>query len=1026
MRWLVTISLRNRIVVVALGVLLVVASARTLRGTPLDVFPEFAPPLVEVQTEAPGLSTTDVESLVTVPLEAALNGIPGLDTIRSKSVLGLSSVVLILEPASDVMAARQMVQERLSRTATQLPAVARPPVMLSPLSSLSRVMKIGLTSQTLSQVELSTLAKWTIRPRLMAIPGVANVAIWGQRDRQLQVLVDPDRLRAHGLTVEQIVRTVGDGVALQAGGFLDTPNQRLAITHAAAVGSVRDLESIVVASRHGAALRVRDVATVLEGFAAPIGDAVINGGPGLMLIVEKQLGANTLAVTRGVEDTLEQLKPALAGVAVDPTIFRPATFIEMSLRNLSRALLVGCILVVVVLLVFLADWRTALISSIAIPLSLLAAGLLLHYRGGTLDTMVLAGLVIALGEVVDDAIIDVENIVRRLRLNRTAEAPRPAIRVVLDASMEVRSAVLYGSLIVVLVFVPVFMLDGLAGAFFRPLALAYVLAILASLLVALTVTPALALLLLPAHLAARESRFVGGLKSRYRRMLPVFIDRPRAALGSLSAMLLVTTVTVPFLGEELLPNFREYDFLMHWVEKPGTSIEAMRRITGRASRELMAVPGVRNFGAHIGRAEVADEVVGPNFTELWISLDQSVDYEATVATIQSIVDGYPGLYRDLLTYLRERIKEVLTGASATIVVRVYGPDLEVLQAQAQTIRGVLASVQGVADLTVQAQVLVPKVEVRFDPERAAVFGLTPGEVRRAAATLVQGAKVGEFYENQQLFDVVVWGTPEVRRNLDAIRALQIPVANGGMVPLGSVSTVAVTPTPNEITRQNGSRRIDVTSNVRGRDLGAVARDIQARLPGLSFPQGYHAEVLGEYAERQASSTRLTLLGVIAVAAIFLVLLADFGSARVATLVFLTLPFALVGAIVAAFLTGGVLSLGSLVGLVTVIGISARNGIMLISHYRHLELHEAMAFGRDLVVRGSEERLSPILMTALATGLALVPIIFGGTRAGYEIEHPLAVVILGGLFTSTVLNLFIVPALYLAHGRPASPTAGEDL
>jgi Cu/Ag efflux pump CusA len=560
------------------------------------------------------------------------------------------------------------------------------------------------------------------------------------------------------------------------------------------------------------------------------------------------------------------------------------------------------------------------------------------------------------------------------------------------------------------------MLEGLAGAFFRPLALSYVLAIIASLIVALTITPALALVLLPRHLDRRESRLVVGLKARYRRVLSTLVDRPRGALAALAVILVATAATVPLLGEEFLPNFREYDFLMHWVEKPGTSLEAMRRVTVSASKELMAIPGVRNFGSHIGRAEVADEVVGPNFTELWISLDPSVDYEATVAKIQSVVDGYPGLVRDLLTYLRERIKEVLTGASATIVVRVYGPELEELRTQAATVRSAIAKVQGVADLTVQAQVLVPKVEVRFDPDRAAVVGLTPGSVRRAAATLVQGTKVGEFYEAQQLFDVVVWGAPAVRRNLDAIRALQVPIENGGTVPLGSVATVEVTATPNEITRENGSRRIDVTSNVRGRDLGAVAQDIQTQLASLSFPQGYYARVMGEYAERQASSDRLRLLSVIAVAAIFLILLADFGSARVATLVFLTLPFALVGAVLAAFATGGVLSLGSMVGLVTVIGISARNGIMMISHYQHLERHEGMSFGRELILRGAEERLAPILMTALATGLALIPIVFGGTRAGYEIEHPLAVVILGGLTTSTLLNLFIVPALYLRFGR----------
>ena len=1020
MSWLVALSLRHRIVVVAMAVLLVLVSWRTLRTTPLDVFPEFAPPLVEVQTEAPGLSTAEVEALVTVPLEAALNGVPNLARIRSKSVLGLSSVVLILEPGTNVLEARQVVQERLARAATQLPAVAHPPVMLSPLSSLSRVMKIGLTSDALSQVELTTLVTWTVRPRLMSIAGVANVAIWGQRDRQLQVLIDPDRLLAHGVTIDDVVRATGEGVSLQAGGFLDTPNQRLAVTHAASVRSVTDLEAIVVRSGAGAGsggvLRVRDVARVVEGFPPPIGDAIVNNVPGLMLIVEKQLGANTLQVTRDVEAALEALRPALGGVTVDPAIFRPATFIEMSLRNLSRALLIGCALVIVVLLIFLADWRTALISSIAIPLSLLAAGLLLHYRGGTLDTMVLAGLVIALGEVVDDAIIDVENIVRRLRLNRAAGSPRSALSVVFEASIEVRSAVLYGSLIVVLVFIPVFMLTGLTGAFFRPLALAYILAILASLAVALTITPAMALLLLPRHLGTGEPRLVSGLKARYRRVLPALVDRPRSALGTLAVLLALTAAAVPFLGEEFLPNFREYDFLMHWVEKPGTSLQAMRRITERASRELMAVEGVRNFGSHIGRAEVADEVVGPNFTELWISLDPKVDYEAKVAEIQSIVDGYPGLYRDLLTYLRERIKEVLTGASATIVVRVYGPELTQLRVQAEVVAKAMRGIEGVADLTVQAQVIVPQVEVRFRPEQAEVFGLTPGAVRRAAATLVQGTKVGEFYEDQKLFDVVVWGEPHVRGDLGAIRNLQVPIAGGGMVPLSDVADVMVTPTPNEITRENGSRRIDVTSNVRGADLGAVARDLDTALAGVTFPTGYYAEVMGEYAERQASSNRLLLAGLIALGGIFLVLLVDFQSPKLALMVFLTLPFALVGAIVAALLTGGVLSLGSLVGLVTVIGIAARNGIMLVSHYRHLELREGMAFGRDLVLRGSEERLAPILMTALATGLALLPIVIGGDAAGYEIEHPLAVVILGGLVTSTLLNLFIVPALYLRYGR----------
>ena len=1028
MRWIVERSLRLRFVVVALAAVLIVAGSRAAQNTPLDVFPEFAPPLVEIQTEAPGLSTGEVESLVAVPFENAMNGVPGLRTLRSKSVLGLSSVVMIFEEGTELMGARQLVQERLLRIATSLPTASHPPVILSPLSSLSRVLKIGLTSERLSQVELSTLARWTIRPRLMAIRGVANVAIWGQRDRQLQVLVDPDRLRSNNLTLADIVSAARDGTAVAAGGYLETPQQRLAIAHFPAVSTPADLRQIIVrpgAAGGGApgtpgnALRIGDVAEVVEGFPPPIGDAVINRGDGLMLIVEKQPDGNTLQVTRDVEAAMAALKPGLPDVVIDTTIFRPATFIEMSLQNLNRALLIGCVLVMLVLVVFLYDWRTALISIIAIPLSLIAAALVLRYRGGTLDTMVIAGLIIALGEVVDDAIIDVENIVRRLRLNAAAGNPRSAFDVVLDASVEVRSAVVYGSLIVILVFIPVFMLEGLAGSFFRPLALSYVLAILASLLVALIVTPALSLLLLPKHTHEREAPVVTRLKGRYRRWLPGLIAAPKRAIAVVAISLAVTAAAFPFLGEEFLPNFQEYDFLMHWVEKPGTSLEAMRRVTVNAGRELMDVEGVRNFGAHIGRAEVADEVVGINFTELWISLDPSVDYKTKVAEIQSVVDGYPGLTRDLLTYLRERIKEVLTGASATIVVRIFGPNLTQLAATAGEVRQALGTVNGVADLTVQQLTVVPQVEVRMRPEAAQIAGVSPAQIRDSMATLLRGTKVGEIYDDQKIFDTVVWSLPAVRSDLFAIKRLPIDTRNGGYVPLEAVADVTLAPTPNEITREGGSRRIDVTTNVRDRDLGAVAQDIQTALAAVKFPEGYHAELLGEYAAREASQNRLLAIGFLSLLGILLILHVDFGSARLVAMVALTLPFALIGGVAAAFLSGGVLSLGSLVGFVTVLGIAARNGIMLVSHYRHLEDVERVPFGPELVERGAEERLAPILMTALATGLALVPIVVGGSRSGQEVEHPMAVVILGGLVTSTVLNLFLLPALYYRYGRRAT-------
>jgi CzcA family heavy metal efflux pump len=978
---------------------------------------------VEIQVEAPGLSTAEVEALIAVPIENALNGTPYATRLRSKSVLGLASIILDFKKGIDIIEARQLVQERLSRVTSQLPAVARPPVMLTPLSSTSRVLKIGVSSKTLSQMDMTTQVRWTLRPRLMSIPGVANVAIWGQRDRQLQVRVIPERLYANNLQLNQVITAVRDATQQFGGGFVDMPNQRMAISNIPHIYEAEDLAKITVTTKNGLPVRLGELADVTEGFPPPIGDAIINDGPGLLLIVEKQPQANTLEVTRKVEEVLDAMRPAMKEMIFDSTIFRPATFIEMSLKNLNRALLIGCLLVIIVLFFFLNDWRTALISVLAIPLSLLIAMIILDYRGGTIDTMVLAGLLIALGEVVDDAIIDVENIVRRLKLNALLPNPLPAIKVVFQASMEVRSAVVYGSLIVALVLMPVFFLPGLSGSFFQPLALSYILAILASLFVALTLTPALSLILLRKKFSGKsaldvqqEPKPVRWLKPRYERVLHRTMLKPKRVLGGLTVFTLLTFGLSFFLGEEFLPHFKEYDFLMHWVEKPGTSLEAMNRITQRASDELRAIPGVRNFGAHIGRAEVADEVVGPNFTENWISVDPNVDYELTVGKIQEVVDGYPGLYRDVLTYLRERVKEVLTGTSASIVVRIYGSELNVLQDKAKEVGEVLSTVEGVSDLKVQPQTLVPQLAVRFNADNAGRFGLSAADVRTAINTLVNGTKVGEIYQDQKIFDVVVWGTAEQRSNIETIRELQIDLPRGGRVPLKDVADVYVAPTPNEITRESSSRRIDVTCNTKGKDLGSVARDIEEKLKGISFASDYHPEILGEYAERQESQNRLYSLMLLSLLGIFLILYADFNSYRIAFLILSSLPFALTGCIIAAWISGGVLSLGSLVGFVTVLGIAARNAIMLISHYRHLQEEENEPFGLNLIIRGALERMTPIVMTALAASLALLPIVVSGNKPGQEIEYPMAIVILGGLITSTILNLFFLPLIYWRFGK----------
>ena len=1037
MRSFIEQCLRLRFLVVLGSVVFLLVGAHTARSAHVDVFPEFAPPRVEIQTEAPGLSALEIETLVTSPIERAVHGVPFVSALRSKSVLGLSSVLLVFQDGTDLLRARQLVQERMGTVASQLPASARAPVMLAPLSSTSRVMKIGMSSSKLSQMEMSDLARFTVRPRLMAVPGVANVAIWGQRDRQLQITVDPDVLRARGVRLDEVVKAARDATAPAAAGYVDTPTQRFAVTHAPFAATKEALgEAVVVSRGSGASVRLADVTTLVEGHPAPIGDAIIDDVPGLLLIVEKQPWGNTLEVTRNVEAALAALGPALPDVKVDPTIFRPATFIERALKNLGHSVLIGCGLVIAILFLFLYDLRTAIVSVVAIPLSLVAAAALLAAAGVTLDTMTVAGLVIALGEVVDDAIIDVENIQPRLAENARLERPRPALPVVLDASLEVRSAVVYATVIVVLVFLPVYFMGGLSGAFFRPLAVAYGLAVGASLVVALTVTPALSLILFPSVAGKqRHGPVARWLTSKYRPLVARAVQKTKLAGGVYVAAMGLSALVVPFLGEAFLPDFHETDFLMHWIGRPGTSVEEMDRITARASKELRAIPGVRNFGSHIGRAEVADEVVGQNFAELWVSLDEKADYDRSVATIQRTVDGYPGLYRDVQTYLHERMKEVLTGGSGAIVVRLYGSDLAVLRAKGEEVGRALQNVPGVVNLKVEPQVLVPQIEVTLDPSALQRLGLTPGDVRRPMATLLQGTRVGEVYRGDQIIDVVVWGDAALRADVTSIRELRIalpgaPTApglpsdrgtvgpawtSGTDVRLGDLASVQIVPAPNVVQREAASRRLDVTCDARGRDLGSVAKDVKRAAAGVSFPPGHHAEVLGEHAAREAARTRLFSLAGLALVGIALVLYADFRSARVVGFLMATLPFALVGGLVGVRLTGGVLSLGSLVGFVTVLGIAARNGIMLVSHFRHLEIEEGLIFGEDLVVRGAAERVVPILMTALATGLALVPLVAAGNQPGNEIEHPMAVVILGGLVTSTLLNLFVVPALYLRLG-----------
>ncbi|HKS01900.1 MAG TPA: efflux RND transporter permease subunit [Arthrobacter sp.] len=1037
MRWLVGISLRFRTIVVALACVVMLLGSVQLSKASLDVFPEFAPPQVEIQTACLGLTAQEVEELVSVPIEASLSGMPGLDELRSKSVPQLSSIILIFKQGTDLLNARQQVSERMAAVTAALPTWAAPPVMLQPLSSTSRVMKIGMTSANRSMIEMSMLSYWTIRARLLRVPGVANVAIWGERLQMLQVQVQPEKLKARNVSLNQVMEVTAGAVDagllqyspgkfIGTGGFVDSPNQRMSVRHVQPITSPADLARVTIRQDHGSALHLGDVARVVEDHQPLIGDAVINNGHGLMLIVEKLPWGNTLEVTRGVEEALHQLQPGLSGINFDTTIFRPASFIEEAISNLSLALLLGCLLVVMILSAFLFQWRTALISLIAIPLSLLTAIMVLYLTGSSVNTMVLAGLVIAVGVVVDDAIIDVENIMRRLRQHRAYGGGESTASVVLKASLEMRSPIVYATIIIVVAALPIFFVDGLTGVFFRPLAVAYTLAVLASMLVALTVTPALALILLArAKLEQLDPPLVRVLKRAYHAVLSRTMNRPRYGYAGFGVLAVAGVLIAPLLGQSLFPTFKERDFLMHWVSEPGTSAAEEYRIAQRGCEAFLKVPGVLNCGTHIGQAFQADEIVGVNAGEHWISIDRHANYEQTVAAVQEVVDGYPGLHRDVQTYLKERIEEVLTGASEPILVRIYGDDLNVLREQAQRVKQLLTDVNGTDEPHISLEVDVPQITVKVNLAAAEKYGLKPGDVRRAAATLMAGEEVGDVFRDGRAYDVQVWSTPETRTSVTTVQNLPIDTPSGQRVRLADVASVSVQPTPNLIDRTNGSRRVEVGSFIdAGADLGRVVSQVQERLESLKLPAGYSVQLLGEYTERQAATERLAIFAIAALIVILVLLQASFRSWRLAILALLTLPIALVGGILAAYFTGGVLSLGSLVGFLTVMGIAARNGILLISHCQHLERAEGVPFSGALVLRGAGERLSPILMTTLATGLALVPLVVMGDVPGHEIEYPMAVVILGGLLTSTLLNLFIVPSLYLrfAQSRKARKAA----
>jgi Cu/Ag efflux pump CusA len=1022
-------SLQFRPLIFFLGALIIFISATRLSKSRVDVLPEFAPPYVEIQTEALGLSARGVEDLVTLNLEELLSATPWVRSIRSKSVPGLSSVILLFEPGTDIMRARQVVTERLT-FAYALPNVSKPPIMLNPLSATSRAMIVGISSERLSLVDLSVLIRFVIKPKLLGVPGVANVSAWGERMRQLQVQVDPERLLSKRVTLDQVIKTAGNAMWVSplthleastpgTGGWIDTPTQRLTIQHTLPISTPDDLAQVTV---EGSSLALRDVANVVEGYPPMIGDALLNGEPGLLLVVEKLPHVDAREVVKGLDAALDTLRQGLPGVEIDSSIYRSTSFLETATDNVSKAALIGAVLLVIALLFLFYEWRAAIVSALAVLLSMLAAGLVLYVYGATLNIMVLAGFLAALVVIVDDAVVDVERILRRLREERGAGRRRLVGAIVIESLAETRTPLLYATLIIALIVVPVFFMTGVAKPFFEPLAVSYLLALLASTVVAVTATPALASALwrtLPGH----GEPPIRWLQRRYQAALPRALEAPRAILIAGGAVILAGIVAWPLFAPpslQLLPRFDQREVRISWNGVVGMSYPEMLRTVKMVSEELRSIPGVSNVAAHLGRAVTGDQIVNVDAAQIWVKIDPNADYDATLTAINQTIDEYPGLEHETQTYLQETLRQVLTGTGSAIVVRLRGPDWDGLHREAERVKQALSEVDGLVDLHVSGQVPEPQIEVQVDLAAAAKHGLKPGDVRRAAATIFSGLGVGSLFEYQKIFDVIVWSIPSSRESITNVRELLIDTPGGGHVRLDDVAKVRVVPTPSEIEREGISRTINVMANVRGRDVNSATADVARRLKSLEFPSEYYPELLAEGVEWQGAQRAMLVAALAALIGIFFLLQACFRSWPLALAVLLAVPVVLVGPIVAVLIGGNTVLLGSLIGGVAVLALAARQAVLFVRYCQDLELSGKEGFGLQLVQRASREQFAPVLMTATASGLAMLPFAYVGAIAGLEIIHPMVIVILCGLVATILFNLFVMPALYLSFGTTPEP------
>ena len=1022
-RW----SLRNRLVVLAVAAAFLVWGGYVATRMPIDVLPDLTAPTVTVLVEGHGMTPTDMEALVTFPIEAALNGASGVRRVRSVTAIGIAVVWVDFDWGEDLYRARQTVTEKLTAVVSTLPDDVEPPV-LAPLSSImGEIMFVALESADHTPLELRTTAEVLVRRRLLATPGVSQVTVIGGERRQFEVLVDPERLADYGVALSAVEAALGRANRNTSAGFRQAGGQEYLIQ---GVGRLRDLEGIgatVIGARDTRPILVRDVADLRVGESLKRGDGSHNGQPAVILGIQRQPDVNTLALTRDLEAVLDEIQADLpAGMQLDARLFRQADFIELALGNLTTALRDGTILVVLVTLVFLANLRAGAITLLAIPLSLLAAVVGLRLSGLSINSMTLGGMAIAVGALVDDAIVDVENVTRRLRENAglPAASRRPTLEVVYRASREIRSSIVFATVIVMLVFLPLFSLTGVEGRLLQPLGFAYLISLFASLVVALTVTPALCAYLLPgvrSILEGREPALATALKRGYARALPHVLHHPSLVMGTAGLLFAGAVATVPLMGRAFLPAFNEGALVISAVTLPGTSLAESNALGSAIERLLLEVPEVAATARRTGRAELDEHVQGVESAEIDVRLEpDGRPREVVLQEIRDRLSLVPGTNITVGQPISHRIDHMLSGSRANVAVKIFGNDLVVLRALGNQAVAAMQDIPGLVDLALEPQADIPTVRVGFDRAALARHGLPAGQAALVLETALLGREVGQIIDGQVMFPLVLRYIPTDMADLDAMWQTRIDMPGGARVPLGSVADIVEDRGPNFIGRENGQRRIVVTANVAGRDLGSVVTDIRERVaPGVTLPDGYHIEYAGQF-EAESEASRLLLgLGLAAVAGIFLILVSAFRSARDAAIVMINLPLALIGGVVGVFLGDGVLSIAAVIGFIALFGIATRNGIMLVSHIRRLRDDEGVTDAREAVVQGSVNRLVPILMTALSTGLALVPVAVGFGEPGSEIQAPLALVIVCGLFSSTALNMFVVPAIYWTSVRGAA-------